>query len=677
MLEKPYDALRAASVEGVAQQRFRDLVNSVDGIVWEADAETFVFSFVSDQAERILGYPTERWLNEPAFWKEHLHPDDRDWAIDFCLRATAEKRNHDFEYRMITADGRALWMRDLVTVVVENGRATRLNGVMVDVTRRKRAEDLLAGEKRLLEMIATGIALEEILNALCAIIERQCNGTLASVLLLDPDGVHLNFVAGPGLPREWRQQMEKLPIGPCAGSCGTAAYTSSPVIVSDILTDPLWDVPKHRASALKHGLRASWSSPVISSKGEVLGTFCMYYHEPRSPDSQDLELIELATHLVRVAIERDRAAEALRRGEQRLRDVIDTIPTMAWSTLPDGASDFLSRRWLEYTGISPSDARGDGWKEPFHPDDIAEHEKKWAASLATGQPFENEARMRRASDRKYRWFLHRAVPLRDGHQTIVKWYGTSLDIEGHKRAEEERERLRHLEADLARMNRVSMMGELAASLAHEIRQPIAAALMNANACARWLHRDAPNVKEACEAAAHLVDDTSRASDIIDRVRSLYGRGTPQREPVDLNDIIREMMVLLRNEASRHHVSIRTALDVGIPTIAADRVQLQQVLMNLMLNGIEAMKDTGGELTITSKRTEDDQLVISVSDTGMGLRPEETQRIFETFFTTKAQGTGMGLSISRRIVEAYGGRLWASANTGRGAMFQFSLPKGTS
>ncbi len=532
-----------------------------------------------------------------------------------------------------------------------------------------------AGEKRLLEMIATGVALEDILNALSLMIEEQRSGTLASVLLLNPDGVHLDFVAGPSLPDEWRQQMEKLPIGPCAGSCGTAAYRGSPVIVSDIKTDPLWEVPEHRASALKHGLRASWSNPVLSSKGEVLGTFCMYYHEPRSPGSQDLELIEFATHLVRVAIERDRAAEALRRSEQRLRDVIDTIPTMAWSALPNGASDFLSHRWLKYTGISPSDARGDGWKEPFHPADIAEHAKRWAASLATGKPFENEARMRRASDGKYRWFLHRAVPLRDEHGTIVSWYGTSLDIEDRKRAEEERERLRQLEADLAHVNRVSMMGELAASLAHEIKQPIAAAVMNANACARWLHRDAPNVKEACEAASRMVDDARRASDIINRVRSLYRRGTPQREQVDLNEMIQEMMVLLRNEASRYSVSIRTVLDVGIPTIAADRVQLQQVLMNLMLNGIEAMKDTGGELTITSKPAEDDQLVISVSDTGIGLRAEETERIFETFFTTKAQGTGMGLSISRRIIESYGGRLWASANTERGAIFQFSLPNG--
>src|SRR6185437_4331243 len=199
-------------------------------------------------------------------------------------------------------------------------------GTVSDITERKRAEALLRGEKQLLEMIATGVPLKQILNALCGIIEEQRPGTLASVLLMNPDGVHLNVIAGPKLPNEWTRQMELMPIGPCAGSCGTAAYRGSPVIVSDIATDPLWDVPEHRASALKHGLRASWSNPVLSSQGKVLGTFCMYYREPRAPDSQDLELIELTTHLARVAIERDRAEAALRRSQEKYRDLINASP---------------------------------------------------------------------------------------------------------------------------------------------------------------------------------------------------------------------------------------------------------------------------------------------------------------------------------------------------------------
>ncbi len=247
-----------------------------------------------------------------------------------------------------------------------------------------------------------------------------------------------------------------------------------------------------------------------------------------------------------------------------------------------------------------------------------------------------------------------------------------LDLTERKRAEEERERLRQAQADLAYMSRVITVGELAASLAHEIKQPIAAAVMDAQVCTRWLQRDTPDIAEACEAASRIVKDTTRAADIIDRVRSLYRRGTPQREPVDLNEIVREMIVLLHDEANRYSILIRTELTPSLPKVMSDRVQLQQVLMNLMLNGIEAMKDTSGELTVTSKTTEDGQLMISVSDSGIGLPQERPDRIFEAFFTTKPQGTGMGLSISRTIVESHGGRLWATTNPGRGATFHFTL-----
>jgi len=232
--------------------------------------------------------------------------------------------------------------------------------------------------------------------------------------------------------------------------------------------------------------------------------------------------------------------------------------------------------------------------------------------------------------------------------------------------------LRQLEADLAYMNRVMTAGELAASLGHEIKQPITAAVMRAQACARWLCRETPDVAEACVDASAMVEAAMRAAEIIDRVRSLYRRGPPQEEPVQLNEIVREMTVLLSETANRGSISLRTALDPGLPATTADRVQLQQVLLNLMINGIEAMGDTGGELTVTSKRSEDGQLLISVTDSGTGL-PDDSERIFEAFFTTKPQGTGMGLSISRRIVELHGGRLWASRNTGRGATFHFTMP----
>jgi signal transduction histidine kinase len=267
-----------------------------------------------------------------------------------------------------------------------------------------------------------------------------------------------------------------------------------------------------------------------------------------------------------------------------------------------------------------------------------------------------------------------------GHASIndelgnFEFVGAVTDITERRRAEEERERLRQVQADLAHVTRMTTMGELTASLAHEIKQPISAAVTDAKTCLRWLGRDVPDVPEAREAASRLVKDVTRAADIIGRVSLLFKKGALQRELVDVNELIREMIILLRSEANRYSISIRTELAEDLPKVMADRVQLQQVFMNLMLNGIDAMKETTGgvELTIKSEAG-DGQLLISVSDTGVGLPPEQVELIFKAFFTTKDNGTGMGLPISRSIIESHGGRLWAAGTSGRGATFQFTLP----
>ena len=237
------------------------------------------------------------------------------------------------------------------------------------------------------------------------------------------------------------------------------------------------------------------------------------------------------------------------------------------------------------------------------------------------------------------------------------------------------EALRETQSDLARVARVTTMGELTASLAHEVNQPIAAAVTNANTCLRWLAAATPNVEEARAAAMRIVKDGTRAAEIISRVRLLFKKGTAQRELVDVNEILREMIVLLGGEATRSKVSVRVELAADLPKLMGDRVQLQQVMMNLMLNGIEAMKDEDGkrELIIKSERTENEEIMVSVTDSGVGLPPQQTEQIFNAFFTTKPHGTGMGLRISRSIIESHGGRLWAADNSGRGARFCFSLP----
>jgi signal transduction histidine kinase len=250
-----------------------------------------------------------------------------------------------------------------------------------------------------------------------------------------------------------------------------------------------------------------------------------------------------------------------------------------------------------------------------------------------------------------------------------------MEVTERKRADQEREKLRQLEADLAHINRVSMMGELTASLAHEIKQPIFAASADAETCLRWLARDRPDLAEAQEAALRLMKDVSRASDIINRIVSLFKKEAPQRESVDLNGVVQEMITLLRNEASRYSISIDAQLTEGLPKVMADRVALQQVLMNLTLNAIESMKEVGapGKLTIATRQGENHELLISVTDTGVGLPPGQAEQIFNAFFSSKPQGTGMGLPISRSIIESHGGRLWATSNSGPGATFQFALP----
>jgi len=361
---------------------------------------------------------------------------------------------------------------------------------------------------------------------------------------------------------------------------------------------------------------------------------------------------------------------SLQNSEDRLRRVINAIPAYVWSTLPDGSVDFVNQRLSDSTGLSAEELSKSGWSSIVHPDDLGRYVSEWHNALATGEPTESEARMRTAES-KHRWMLVRNVPLRDAPGKIIKWYGTGIDIEDRRRAEES---LRQAQADLAHVNRVTTMGELTATLAHEVNQPIAAASINANVCLRLLKRDEPDLEEASRAATRMVGDVNRAAEVISRVRQFFRKGSPLREPVDLNELIRGMTGILRNELSQHSIGVRMELAADLPPVMADRVQLQQVLMNLMMNGIDAMKSVNGirQLSLISERGEDSVLLVSVEDTGLGLPVEQADQIFTAFFTTKSYGTGMGLSISRSIIESHGGRLWAGARPECGASFRFTL-----
>ena len=360
--------------------------------------------------------------------------------------------------------------------------------------------------------------------------------------------------------------------------------------------------------------------------------------------------------------------EDRKEAEARLRLVIDTLPALVWSKLPDGSADFLNQRFLEYTGFSLEEGLGWGWMNEFHPEDRAEEE--WRAAFAAGEPFEREARLRRA-DGAYRWFLLRAVPLRDERGNVVKWYGTSTDIEDRKRAEEA---LLEAQDKLAHVTRTQAMGELAAAIAHEVNQPLTAIVTNANFSLRQLKGSSPNLDELRTAITEIVNDGTRASAVISRIRGLLVKGSPRRTELDINEIIQEVITLLRNELKRSRIQLRTELAANLPRVQGDAVQLQQVLINLIMNAVEVMRlstEQPRKLLIRSAKNSDG-IFVQVQDSGPGIKPELADDIFEPFFTTKAEGIGMGLAISRSIIESHGGQL-SLVSASQGALFQFTLP----
>jgi formate hydrogenlyase transcriptional activator len=378
-------------------------------------------------------------------WTAALHTEDRGRLLDFWRHLLDSGEAGEIETRLRRYDGEYRWFLFRVEPVRDNhGGILRWYGANTDIEDRKRAEALLAAEKQTLEMIASGASLADILARLCETIDAQAHNVASAVMLMDADGTRLWPSAAPRLPKSWIDAITPLKIGSCIGSCGTAASLKQRVIASDIATDPLW--ADYRDLALSHGLRAAWSQPLLSKSQQVLGTFGMYYPEPRTPSETDLRLIEAAGNIAVIAIEGERSQEALKRAlgeirasEAKLRKIIDTIPTLAWCSLPDGTGEFWNRRWHDYTGLSEEAVRGWGWQDAIHPEDLKEITDKWLEFLASGQQGEVEGRLRRF-DGVYRWFLFRAEPLRDESGNIVNWYGTDTDIDDRKRAEGELEK---------------------------------------------------------------------------------------------------------------------------------------------------------------------------------------------------------------------------------------------
>ena len=568
---------------------------------------------------------------------QRIHPDDKDLVEQALSDATTEKTNFEFEHRLLMLDSSFKYLHVIGHASKASSGDLEFIGAVTDVTAAKQAGEAL---RRSESYLAEAQRLTHTGSGAWSVPGWE-------PLYLSEEWYRIyGFDPRQGLSA-WRDRLERM--HPEDQAKAQEAKVRAVIEKSGYEVDHPIVLPD---GAVKY--THTVGHPVLNASGEVEQFVCT--------------MVDVT--------ERKRAEETLRESEAYLAEAQRLSQTGSWAWVPaTGEIRYCSEECYRVLGIDPQGGqpRFETLFERIHPEDQPRIAKALERATRERVEFEVDDRV-----------VYPGGEIRDVHVVghpvlspsgdLVEFVGTLMDVTERKRAEEERERLRQVQDDLAHLSRVATMGELTASLTHEIRQPIAAAATDARTCLRWLGREQPEAAEAREAAARTVKDVTRAADIIGRISALFKKGAPQRELVDVNELIREMFVLLCSEANRYSISIRLDLAADLPKVMADPVQLQQVFMNLMLNGIDAMKGTtdGGELTIKSEAG-DGQLLISVSDTGMGFPPEQADQLFRAFVTTKDKGTGMGLPISRSIIESHGGRLWAASASGRGATFHFTLP----
>jgi PAS domain S-box-containing protein len=615
---------------------------------WKLDVASGAV-IVSPEIHRIFGVDPHEDTSRPEFWFSRNHPEDQKRIREFFERSTIQKTDYDADYRIVLPDGTIKHLHAAGHPVLnESGDLMEFVGTTMDVT----------------EQVQTRAALE---NALQEIKQRN------EALRAREHNLDLIINTIPALV--WSAR----PDG--SAEFFNQHYLDYVGLSAEEVKDWGWTVALHPDDL--NGLAGAWQSIMASGKqGEAEARLRRFDGEYRwflfraNPLRDDSGNIVKWFGINTDIEDRKRAEEKLRRSEAYLAEAQRMTHTGSWAWNVRTDALFWSQEIFRIYDYDPEmTPTWDFLLKKVHPGDRLEVERRREMEATQKEWTDSEIEFRIVLPDGTIKHLHSiAHPVRDESGEIIEVVGTVRDVTERKHAEEERERLRQLEADLAHTNRLTMLGGLASSLAHELNQPITAAITSANACLRWLAHNPPDLERARAAATRIENDGSRAAEIIHRLRAFYKTGAPPKlELVDVNQVAGEMLALLRNEADRHSISLRTELALQLPQIMADRVQLQQVLMNLLLNGIEAITDGPGEVTIRSQTTEQGLLLISVTDTGVGLPSEKPDRLFSAFYTTKPQGTGMGLAISRSIIEAHGGRLWATVNAERGATFHFTLP----
>ncbi len=562
---------------------------------------------------------------------------------------------------------------ELTTDVYE--QAAEWRGTNIDIEGLRRAEVLLAGERRLLEMVARGHSMCGILDALCQLVECTAIGCYCSVLLVDSSGKRLERGAAPSLPASFINSIVGRSANVDSGPCAMAACLNEQVISADLAAETRWAASEWCPMALAHGLRACWSTPISSAAGKVLGAFVIYYEQSGPPAAIHQSIIEQLTNIASIAVERAQNDAALRQSEARKAAIMDSAIDCIVTIDHEGRITEFNPAAERTFGYRRDEVLGAQLADVVIPPSLREkHRQGLARYLATGESqligrrLEMTAVRRDGSEFPVELAITR-IPL-DGPPSYT---GFLRDITERKQSEEALGKAR---SELARVARATTLGALTASIAHEVNQPLSGIITNAGTCLRMLAADPPNIDGARETARRTIRDGNRASDVITRLRALFSKKDATTEAVDLNEAAREVIALSLRELQRSRVILRLELADDLPSAMGDRVQLQQVILNLLRNASDAMSginDRPRQLLIRTERDDAGRVRLTVQDAGVGFEPQGVDKLFEAFYTTKSGGMGIGLSVSRSIIESHQGRLWAAPNEGPGATFSFSIP----
>jgi PAS domain S-box-containing protein len=654
----------------------RSILSNMGDAVIVADKDNNFLVF-NPAAERMFGkgaiqVPSTEWSQRYGLYlSDKVTPFPHDQ-----LPLTRSIRGEDVDnvemfVRRQNAPG-GLWV-EITGRPLRGSEGDLLGGVIVcrDITQIKEEQFFRAGQSRVLEMIAADAPLADVLSSLVLLMEGQAEGLRCSILLLNRDGKHVRHGAAPNLPEAYVKAVNGAPIGPRNGSCGTAMYRRRSVVVTDVLTDPLW--ADYRDLAKICGLRACWSTPIISAQGDVLGSFAMYRAENRGPLPEENRLTEIATHIAGIAIERQRHHEILREREARINLAAESADLAFWILYPEQNTAWMSEKGrLMYGFDSNLPLTCDLILSRVHPDERADVKAAYDRSCALYGTFESEHRLLLPYGRT-RWVIMRGRCLKDEEGNLLETIGVTLDVSKQKQSDLQ---LQHQREEMAHRNRVALMGEMTASFAHELNQPLTAIANNAAAARRFLERGNIDPGLLQQLLQDMVADSQRAGEVIRGIRSLVRKETSEQTVLDLNAVITDTVRLVSSDVLSRESVVTTELDPQLPQVSATLVQMQQVLLNLIINALDAMESMPPRerrVIISTHSDKGDVAELSVRDFGTGLPKGDPDKVFDHFFSTKQKGMGMGLAIVRSIVEAHGGTIAAENAGDRGARMIVRLP----